>query len=491
MSRKKLTTIGDRCCMPSDSQEARPLLIVIGDPASRRMSLLKQAAAKCDCEIELLSYADALQERWPQSLRSGAIVRLESPGDGADVTRLILNAGIEPLRQRHRFPVEATTLADEPMARGEILHPFQWFLGYVGIARRLDALLSPLGVRWMNSPESIITAFDKQACRDLWQHEQVPIAPGLAGIKTYQQLRKAVPDRHARLFVKLRYGFSAMGAVALEWRGDLVRAITTTEVVWNEGRPRLFVSKRPRVLQREFDVAWLIDTLAMEQIVVEDWLTKARWRSRPFDLRIVTVGGKARHVVGRASSSPFTNLNLDGDRISQSDLEREIESWPDILALAERAARCFSVGRSDDANQCESRARSNFSPRPGTPERGGGGEGLIDATIGRGRVYEISKLGGMLPDSPSSASSPPISKFRRPDPCAEPVTPRRGAWQLGMDVLLRPCRRRAVVLEANAFGDNLPGLLWRGATTYEVELKEFLESVGCDSIATHHQQFDG
>lgn len=389
---KKLTAIGDRCCMPNESFQPRSTLVVIGDPNSRRRPLLEQAAAACGCEFVAISLSDALHERWPEQLRREAIVRLESPGVDTEVTRLLLQAGAEPMRQLRRIPVDADVVMKEPIARGEIVHPWQWFLGFAAIVGRLDQLLTPIGVRWMNSPESIITAFDKQACRDLWQQQQVPIAPGLAGIQTYSQLRKEVSDRHARLFVKLRYGYSAMGAVALEWRDERVRVITTTEVVWNAGRPRLFVSKRPRVIQHEFDIAWLFDTLAMEQIVIEEWLPKARWKSKPFDLRIVTVGGQARHAVGRASSSPFTNLNLDADRIEQADLERELEHWPQVVALAESSAAC-------------------------------------------------------LPE----------------------------AWQLGIDVLLRSNRRDAVVLEANAFGDYLPGLMWQRASTYEVELHEFLQ----------------
>ena len=46
-----------------------------------------------------------------------------------------------------------------------------------------------------------------------------------------------------------------------------------------------------------------------------------------------------------------------------------------------------------------------------------------------------------------------------------------GAGYLGMDILVRPCRRRCAVLEANAFGDYLPGLTHRGETTYAAELR--------------------
>ena len=86
----------------------------------------------------------------------------------------------------------------------------------------------------------------------------------------------------------------------------------------------MFLSKKPRVLQREFEVAWLVDTLGLERIVVEDWLPKARWQGKPFDLRLVMINGGVAHVVGRANHSPFTNLNLDAQRIARDDLETAV-----------------------------------------------------------------------------------------------------------------------------------------------------------------------
>lgn len=388
--------------MPSEPDCRRTPLVVIGNPRSRRMSLLRDAATCCDFAMSVISYDELLsndfQPEGIEPLKSSGrdvrdvVVRIESPGECSETARRILASGIESMEQRRRVPVSRLAIDGALMERGEILHPLQWFLGFEQIMRRLDSDWGPLGVRWMNSPSSIVTAFDKQACRELWLQAGVPVAPGMHPVMTYSQLRAARPERHARLFLKLRYGYSAMGAVALEWRGDLVRAITTVEVAWQAGRPRLFVSKRPRVVQREFEIAWLIDTLAMEEIVVEDWLPKARWNGKPFDLRIVTVGGQVRHVVGRANASPFTNLNLDAERIAQDDIERHLgDGWIEAKSLAERAAA------------------------------------------------EI-----------------------------------HGAWSLGMDVLMKPNRQSGVVLEANAFGDYLPGLLCHGETTYEGELREFL-----------------
>jgi hypothetical protein len=45
-----------------------------------------------------------------------------------------------------------------------------------------------------------------------------------------------------------------------------------------------------------------------------------------------------------------------------------------------------------------------------------------------------------------------------------------GCLHVGIDLAFTPSFRRHVVLEANAFGDLLPGALWNGQDTYDVEL---------------------
>jgi hypothetical protein len=192
------------------------------------------------------------------------------------------------------------------------------------------------------------------------------------------------------LFLKLRYGYSAMGAVALEWRGDRIRAITTVEAATYSGTPSLFVSKRPRILRRETEIAWLVDRLAREEVLVEEWLPKARWNGLPFDVRVVVIGGAAFHAVGRANAAPFTNLNLDATRIGREELLacRLGDHWEDLLELAVAAA-----------------------------ER--------------------------LPE----------------------------AGMLGIDVLVKPNGREFALLEANAFGDYLPGLTFDGRSTWDVEVR--------------------
>lgn len=384
--------------MRSERGEPPARLIVLGNPRSKRVVGILEAASRLDgIEPVVVSYVDYLTGANVPEVTGSDVIRIESPSENDEIERLILKAGIGPMESLGRVPVQSDEVDSKPFARGEIHHPWQWYLGFQQILNRLEVHWGSVSPRWMTPPAEVAVMFDKLACRERWVGAGLPMPRCIPEISRYAQLRSTIDDYHCRLFIKLRFGFSAIGAIALEWRGNLVRAITTVETVWSQGRPRLYLSKKPRILHREFEIAWLIDTLGTEQIIVEEWLPKARWNSKPFDLRLVMIEGHAAHVVGRSSNSPFTNLNLDATRIRQDQLEEQFgESWPGLLQLSHEAATLF--------------------PR---------------------------------------------------------------ATAFGLDLLVRPGRDRFALLEANAFGDYLPGLLYQGMSTYEAELRSVFSRERC------------
>jgi hypothetical protein len=193
-----------------------------------------------------------------------------------------------------------------------------------------------------------------------------------------------------RVFVKLAHGSSASGVVAYETSGARQQALTTVEVVRRHGELRLYNSRRIRRYHQLADVADLIDALAREGVRVEEWVPKAGLDGFVFDLRVVVIAGRARHVVVRMSCGPMTNLHLLNRRGDLSAVLARMgpEAW--------RAAR----------RTCE-------------------------------------KAAGLFPDS----------------------------LHLGVDLLIAPGFRRHAVLEGNAFGDLLPGVLSGGVDTYEAEIR--------------------
>jgi len=140
----------------------------------------------------------------------------------------------------------------------------------------------------------------------------------------------------------------------------------------------------------------LIDALCRHRVHVEQWLPKAGFDNRTFDLRVVVIAGRACHTVARLSRSPMTNLHLLNERGDQ-DAVRERVGWP----AWEAAMRNFEL-----AMEC-------------------------------------------FP----------------------------GSLYAGIDLLFTPGHRRHVVIEVNAFGDLLPGVLWRGQETYATELRAMAGAV--------------
>lgn len=375
--------------MPSDQRSRLPCLLIIGPRESPRVKSFAETANRLGAaDVSIISYRDAIHGTYAPP-PPGTLVRFESPGGCVETARTLLELGIDQLVAEGYQPISAADIRELSFTGSEIIRPRQWFLGLRAALKSIDSVWKDADIRWMSTPDSIVTAFDKAECLSRWANAALPIPHQFPGNLTYDEIRSTIAEPHARIFLKPRYGYSAMGAIALEWRDSRVRAITTVETVRDAGRTRLFVRKRPRQLQNESEIAALIDALVPEHLIIERWLPKARWNGTPYDLRVVMIDGAMHHVVGRACASPFTNLNLGARRMPREVVAQQLgDSWCDLEQLCKAA---------------------------------------------------VSEL--------------------------------PGAGMLGLDVLVRPNRKDFSLLEANAFGSYLPGLLHDGQTTYEAELR--------------------
>jgi hypothetical protein len=153
---------------------------------------------------------------------------------------------------------------------------------------------------------------------------------------------------------------------------------------------RLYNSRTIRRYHEPGDIADLIDALAREGVRVEEWVPKAGIDGQVFDLRVVVIAGRARHVVVRMSRSPMTNLHLLNRRGDLSAVLTRLgpDAWRTARRTCERAAAVFPA-----------------------------------------------------------------------------------CLHLGVDLLIATGFRRHAVLEGNAFGDLLPGVLSEGVDTYGAEIR--------------------
>jgi glutathione synthase/RimK-type ligase-like ATP-grasp enzyme len=373
-------------------------IFVIGNPENRRVAFFREAAGRLALPApQVVSYEDLLAgpaiDPALDSIGSGSLVRIESPGENSSVEAALIRRGAS---LDDRTPAQADRCSAAAAEHGRIAFPRLWFLGYRDLLGQIDQRLTPRDVRWMNHPAEIAVLFDKPACRERLAERGIPTPLPLSRaadppVESYDDLAARMDAAEMRrAFVKLRYGSSASGVIALARGASRMRATTSVELVREAGETKLFNSLRLREYRGERDIAAIIDELCRHEIHVDEWLPKANLNGRVFDLRVMVIDGQVRHVVVRTSRGPITNLHLGNAR---GDLDALLQRWP-------------APARESAWQSCRA----------------------VAAAFPRSRYF-------------------------------------------GVDLLLTPSLKRHAILEVNAFGDLLPGILDAGDDTYTAELR--------------------
>ncbi|MFE3068393.1 STM4014 family protein [Streptomyces sp. NPDC059247] len=306
---------------------ARPRLVVVGDPAGRRVAFFQDA-------LRAAGLPEARAVSWPEVLRgtarfaAGEIVRLDSPGEDPEADRLLRGLD-DPAR------VEGTG---------------RWYARFVAGAADLGRTVAEAGATLVDDPAELAFLFDKRLSHGLLRAAGVPVpesptsGPAAPAVRGWADLRELTGRPGLRrVFVKPAHGSSASGVLAVETNGA-GRCQATTSVERGPGG-RLFNSLRVRRYTREDEIAAIVDALAPDGLHVERWLPKAAQGGRAADLRVVVVDGRATHAVVRTSRSPMTNLHLGGARGDLAAARDAIAAaggrWTDALEVCERAASVF------------------------------------------------------------------------------------------------------------------------------------------------------
>jgi glutathione synthase/RimK-type ligase-like ATP-grasp enzyme len=300
---------------------------VVGVPGNRRVTLFRDAVRAAGLPAaRVVPWLDVLGGK--AVFRPGETVRMDSPGENAEVERLLRSVD-DPTR------VEGTAL---------------WYTRFTGAVRTVARAADAAGAVLLDAPGDVAVLFDKRLCHAVLDGAGVPVpaspTSGAAApvVRDWADVRERMAQhRMPRAFVKLAHGSSASGVLAVETAGPgRVRATTSVE---RDTSGRLFNSLRVRRCTTEREVAAIVDALAPDGLHIERWLPKASQRGRSADLRVLVVAGRATHAVVRTSHSPMTNLHLGGERGSLDEVRAAVEaaggSWAEALAVCERAAACF------------------------------------------------------------------------------------------------------------------------------------------------------
>jgi glutathione synthase/RimK-type ligase-like ATP-grasp enzyme len=277
-------------------------------------------------------------------------LRLESPGRNWNVERgLLLQGAVTEDEEagrgwRHMPAEEVASLANDP---GRVLPMRQWFLGWRRALAELDDWAARRGIdaNWLCPPKDVVCMFDKLACHRALERGGVPVPPALGVPASFDELWELMrASGRKRVFLKPCHGSSASGVVALEASGTEIQAFSTLDAVKTEGGVRLYNRRKIDLWRGAAEVRRLVDTVCGERCLAQVWIPKAGTSAGPFDLRVVVIGGRARHVMMRLGRGPMTNSQLRGGKGDVEALRRRMgePAWNRMLATCEAAmSKCF------------------------------------------------------------------------------------------------------------------------------------------------------
>lgn len=303
--------------------------LVIGNPENRRVALFQEACRRVGLpDIRILPWVRYLGD--PSSLRVALqncdAVRIESPGENAEVSSLLLRKG--------------GMLEIPEYEKGRIWNQAEWYRGWTGVLARLGEVDVP----FINRPDEIGLMFDKLTCQKHLREAGVSVPRILGTADGADEVFQLMAESGVnRVFVKPRHSSSASGVVALQRRRKGSLAVTSVKVV-REEEVKLFNSLKISRYEKRGEIVELLDLLGAENLMVERWFPKAVLQRRVTDFRVLMIAGKVRHIVARTSRSPLTNLHLGNARGNLQLIQGSIpdETWIGAMADCRRTAANFA-----------------------------------------------------------------------------------------------------------------------------------------------------
>jgi hypothetical protein len=302
--------------------------VIIGNPENRRVKFFQEAlASRGQSPALVLSYIDLLTgRRSVDEIPRRCLVRIDSPGENFLVEKLLLAAGRDAAAEEGSPVIDGRQIDQLPEDPGRILFPRQWFLGYCHSLLHWQRCLAQRNdIRFLSQPRDIALMFDKQNCHRQCQIAGLPVPQSLSSVRNFDDLMNQMESRKLeRVFVKLAHGSSASGVVAFYRRGDRLEAITSAELVQENGTTLLYNSLKIRRYTTIDNIRAVVDALAPHRVHVEEWLPKASLAGRVCDLRVVVISRDPQHMVVRTSRTPLTNLHLGNRRGNLEELLRRV-----------------------------------------------------------------------------------------------------------------------------------------------------------------------
>ncbi|GGD82432.1 hypothetical protein GCM10011514_53120 [Emticicia aquatilis] len=312
--------------------------LVIGNPENRRLhSFIVEVDALKECSHSVISYIDLLDDKvkLDNYIRPNTVVKIDSPGENQTVRKKLIEYG--KINIQH---INNAFLSEF----GRICYQDEWYRGFFSFLLDLKDKFSPFKLHFMNSIDSILIMFDKVETKKLLNQNKILTPIALDNIYNYTELRNQMFNKKIHnVFIKPAHSSSASGVIAFRTQGSFVKAISSVELISDQGDVRFYNSLKVRTYTDEKSIITLINNFLLGKVSLEQWIPKASFKGLSFDFRVVVINGKARHIVARTSKSPITNLHLGNARGNLSEIVTHIsnERFESIKAVAENVAKCF------------------------------------------------------------------------------------------------------------------------------------------------------
>ena len=227
--------------------------------------------------------------------------------------------------------------------------------------RFLLKLQSVKGIRLWNSGSAIWDTLDKFICKERLQKKGLPVTPALTDscgcpvrIGSHDQLKVIMREKGiGQVFIKPRLGSGGAGVVAYRHNHKTGKETMETCAELSGREPRFLrtsaVSSGKRLnntrkLRKTCDaerIRPLINKVLAQEAIVEEWIPKASYNGKAFDLRAVYQSGRLEFIVARQSNGAITNLHLNDSALAVSDLALSRSMLSEIESLCCKAAALF------------------------------------------------------------------------------------------------------------------------------------------------------
>jgi glutathione synthase/RimK-type ligase-like ATP-grasp enzyme len=345
---------GVRSLCPSNQNVAStlnstPKWIIVSGKGCKRTACVLTALQKKSIQVaHEIDYIDLVNGnvRLQELVEDRSIVRIDSMVEDIELRHAVMKLGRDDA-EAEGSPVASENEVLFEREQGNYSHPLWGRQIYLGMIRLLESMTGTIETNsyWVNSPQEIRILYDKYDCQKALLNRGIPIPAIFGQPKNFEELRE-IGKSHTRLMLKTSHGSGGAGCVAVHSHRGMIRAFTPLRFLHSGTTDWLYCGKSIRCVRDELEIAQIVNRLCLERCHVEEWLPKSTIGNERFDVRVVTIGGRATHQVARLSNGPMTNLNLGNRRMQVAELNRNIPWYNDlsnrsILNVCEDVARAF------------------------------------------------------------------------------------------------------------------------------------------------------